>query len=463
MRRTLAGLAIAGILAGAIAGAQTSKKPGVSLADVSWYEAADALTESAVVVIPLGLAAAQHGPHLKLNHDERLAKYLASRVEAATEVVIAPPLTYHYSPALLEYPGSASLSQTTARNLTMDVVRSLARYGPRRFYVLNTAAGATAPLAAAATALRDDGILLGHTDAARYLAGGGMVLQQAPARPLGHADEAQTSMMLFVDPAAVNMEKAVREYGTGTGPMTRQKDAADGLYSSTGVFGDPTLATAEKGRVLVENFVNGILADIGRIRAAALPERRPAATPPPPAPSRPSTGSSEPRRSNGCTEGDEREIRQFGPRFTYHWAQAEADKIAGLFRGLGDMRHPDGYIERGPQVILANRTDLFKKPEYANSKHNLQLMDIRCLGPDMAIADGKWELRLNDDPKGGRAGRALGPGRSHKGLCTLVFGRNPDGGTWGIEAWRYTVDPSDGVPPPTTLKQPGFIGRGGGI
>jgi hypothetical protein len=33
---------------------------------------------------------------------------------------------------------------------------------------------------------------------------------------------------------------------------------------------------------------------------------------------------------------------------------------------------------------------------------------------------------------------------------------------WSIQAWRYTVNPPDGEPPPTTLKQPGFLGRGGG-
>jgi creatinine amidohydrolase len=462
MRMTVVGWALPGLLAGGIVLAQPSKKPGMTLGDVSWYEAAGALTESSVVVIPLGIAAAQHGPHLKLNHDERLARYLASRLEATTEVVIAPALTYHYSPALLDYPGSTTLSQATARSMTTDVVKSLARFGPRRFYILNTSVNAAAPLRDAATTLRDDGILLGHTDAERYLKGGGLALQQAPASPVGHADEVQTSMMLFVDPAAVDMDKAVREYGSGSGPMTREKDAASGLYSATGVFGDPTVATREKGRVLVENFVNGILADIGRIRAAALPQPRPA-TAAAPSSSRPhASSSSQPLRPNGCTEGDERAIRQFGPRFTYHWAQAEADKIAGMFTRSGDMRHPDGYIERGPEVILTNRTDLFKKPEYANSKHNLQLMDIRCLGPGTAIADGKWDLRLSDEPARGRASRALGPGRSHKGLVTLTFVKPPDGGSWAIEAWRYTVDPADGVPPPTTLKQPGFLGRGGG-
>jgi creatinine amidohydrolase len=63
-------------------------------------------------------------------------------------------------------------------------------------------------------------------------------------------------MMLYVDPAAVDMTRALREYGEGSGPMTRQKGAA-GVFSASGVLGDPTLATREKGRALVEALIAG--------------------------------------------------------------------------------------------------------------------------------------------------------------------------------------------------------------
>lgn len=62
----------------------------------------------------------QHGPHLKLNNNERLARYLAGRVQTAAPVVIAPTLTYHFSPAFLEYPGSTSVSSNTSRDMTIS-------------------------------------------------------------------------------------------------------------------------------------------------------------------------------------------------------------------------------------------------------------------------------------------------------------------------------------------------------
>jgi creatinine amidohydrolase len=470
MRQALAGFTVA--VAVTVAGAAQAPRdprpaaapaPGVMLGDLSWTAAATALTESSVVVIPIGVATVQHGPHLKLNNNERLARYLASRVQAATSVVIAPTLTYHFYPTFLEYPGSTSLSRTTARDMTLDIVRSLARYGPHRFYVLNTGITTKVPLQDAAVALRSDGILLGYTDPSPALHGAGIELKQAPVGGIGHADEIETSMMLFVDPSAVDMSKAAAEYGTGSGPMTRQKDAP-GLYSASGVYGDPRLATREKGQSLVENLVVRALGDIEAIRATELPERRTPSPAPAPAPTRPGQPSqaSEDRSINGCTAQEDRAIRNIGPRFSSYWRQLDAVNLALMFTLSGDMRHPDGTIERGQNMIRQNREELFNKREYRGSTHPLTLTDIRCVTPSVAIADGKWELRLLDQPDatGPGPGRGLTPDRYNTGLCTLVLVGG--GSSWSIEAWRYTVNPTNGAPPPTTLKKPGFIRGGGG-
>src|SRR5204863_7946293 len=106
-------------------------------------------------------------------------------------------------------------------------------------------------------------------------------------------------------------------------------------------------------------------------------------------------------------------------------------------------------IERGWEVIMTNRYELFRRKEYRNSIHPLVLNDIRCLAEGLAIADGKWELRLSDPPK------------PYMGWCTLVLRK--DGTAWQIEAWRYTVDPPPNTTPaPTILKKPGWPGGPGG-
>ena len=455
MRLILAGLATAVLVAAA-----QQPRSGVVLGDLTWQEAEAALTPASVVVIPLGAAALEGGPQLRLDNDERLARYLAQRVRAAADVVIAPPLSYHFYSAFAEYPGTASLSQNTARDMTADVVRSLSKHGPRRFYVLNTGTTTLGPLKSAADALADQGILLGYTDMRYRLVNARVARQQGGTRGTPHADEMETSMMLFVDPARVDMRKAVREYGTGAGALTKVKDGP-GIYSASGVNGDPTLATRDKGQGFVEALVTAALDDIEAIRTAALPAAKTTAAPPPPLPppaARPPVQRPDPQQPNGCQPSDERAIRTIGDKFSSYWQQMDPDRIGELFTENGDMRHPDGTIERGPVVIRDNRRALFRDRAFRGSAHPVSLTDIRCLGR-VAIADGKWELRLEDTARTGAPARNLGSGPRHQGWCTLVLVGGE--GSWAIQAWRYTVDPTNGTPPPTTLKQPGFIGRGG--
>ena len=135
------------------------------LEDLAWPEAERVLTPDAVVVIPLGGASVQHGRHLKLRTDATLASHFATRLASATAVVVAPAITQHHYPAFVEYPGTMSLPLESARDMTASAVRSLARHGPRRFYLLTAAPVANPALDAAAALLGRDGILARVTDA----------------------------------------------------------------------------------------------------------------------------------------------------------------------------------------------------------------------------------------------------------------------------------------------------------
>jgi uncharacterized protein (TIGR02246 family) len=159
---------------------------------------------------------------------------------------------------------------------------------------------------------------------------------------------------------------------------------------------------------------------------------------------------------DGCSEGDQRAIRGIGNSFTAHWTNKDAEQLAGLWAEAGDVGHPDGLVERTRQHILINRTELFRRREHRVSRHPLQIGAIRCLSSDVAVADGRWELRDVIDANG-----KIQP--SVKGLSTLVVKRT--NGAWRIEAYRYTIDAPTGPPAPTLLKRPGYPGRGrlGGI
>lgn len=64
--------------------------------------------------------------------------------------------------------------------------------------------------------------------------------------------------------------KLLRDYRPGKGRLTRDPNSG-GTYSPTGTWGDPTLATREKGRIVVEGLVEGILKEIEELRS--LPRR----------------------------------------------------------------------------------------------------------------------------------------------------------------------------------------------
>jgi creatinine amidohydrolase len=241
---------------------------GVLLEQLSWDEAEHALTPDRVVVIPLGAESKEHGRHLQLNNDWLMAEYLKERVLAAAPVVVAPTINYSYFPAFLEYPGSTSLRKEAARDMVVDICHSLASYGPRRFYILNTGISTIRPLSEAVKALASEGVTLKYFEWDEIDAVVKKVQQEEGGT---HADEIETSMMLVIAPNTVRMSRAVKDLSPDRrGPLTRNPKATEGTYSRTGAWGDPTLATKEKGQILVEATVKAILGDIEDLQKAPV-------------------------------------------------------------------------------------------------------------------------------------------------------------------------------------------------
>jgi creatinine amidohydrolase len=251
---------------------QGSSPSAVLLETLSWDEAERVLTPDVTIVIPLGAESKEHGRHLQLNNDFLMAEYLKKRVLAAggSHLVVAPTINYSYYPAFLEYPGSTSLTVDTARAMFADIVHSLAHYGPRRFYILNTGISTLRPLEQAADDLVKEGILLRYTDLTRDDPVEKKVRQSGGT----HADEIETSMMLYIAPESVRMNKAARDLNPRQpGGLTRDPHGK-GTYSPTGAWGDPTLASREKGQAITESLVSTILKDIADLSQSALPSAK---------------------------------------------------------------------------------------------------------------------------------------------------------------------------------------------
>jgi creatinine amidohydrolase len=198
-----------------------------------------------------------------------MAEYLKDRVIQKVPVAVLPTLQYGYYPSFLEYPGSVSLNEKTFTHVIIDICRSMNGYGTRKFYILNTGVSTLRPLRTAEEELAQEGIIL------RYL----NILEVDEKLPEGilkqeggtHADEGETSMMLYIAPESVNMSKAVKDFDSRPNRrgLTRDPEGA-GHYSPTGIWGDPTLASREKGQMIVEAAVAEIIKQIEDLIALEL-------------------------------------------------------------------------------------------------------------------------------------------------------------------------------------------------
>lgn len=234
---------------------------GIYLQQQCWSDAGQWLNADTPVVFPLGAAAKEHGPHLPLNTDAVIAEWLAERIRQVLPVVIAPIINSSFYPAFVEYPGSISLRAETARDLILDSCRSLAAFGARRFYIINNGVSTGRPLAMAQSVLQQQSILFDYLNLAAVfdsLPDG--IFKQGWG---SHADEHETSLMLHIAPGLVDMSKAVDDGSEGEGLLSRTR--GQGIWSVSGVYGQATLATAEKGRIVAEALVSKVIEDIRRL------------------------------------------------------------------------------------------------------------------------------------------------------------------------------------------------------
>lgn len=232
------------------------------LETMTWPEAERALHELPAVLLPVGARTKEHGHHLPLNNDWLIAEYLARRVAERTPVLVLPTMQYGHYPAFLEYPGSISLRADVFRDAVIDICQSLIGQGATRFYILNTGLSTLRPLGAARESLISAGARVGLTDIHTAYAG---LRRQVETQPAGtHADEIETSMMLYIAPDVVRMDRAERDIHPDRGPggLTRDPKAETGVFSPTGAYGDPTLATREKGQLMVEGMVDYLVREV---------------------------------------------------------------------------------------------------------------------------------------------------------------------------------------------------------
>ena len=242
--------------------------------ELTWPEVKVAADEGRLAVVPIATLE-DHGPHLPIDTDLRLCNAVCEEAVSriADRAVLLPAINHGYSPHHLDFPGAITIGAHTLIDYGVDVCRSLAHHGFRRILIVN-GHGSNTPFidVIARLAVVETGVLAA---AVNYWAAPGVrevaesLRESEKIGGMNHACEFETSLYLALRPDLVDMSKAVHElshrptknYWTdligGDGPLVMMEPWS--ALSESGVMGDPTKATAEKGRALLDAAANGIV------------------------------------------------------------------------------------------------------------------------------------------------------------------------------------------------------------
>lgn len=216
-------------------------------------QVAEAVKEFPVAILPLG-ATEQHGHHLPLGVDIMLAEALSQQISEQTGAMVLPTMPFGYSWVWRDIPGTVSLEQQHVQTVIKDVAHSVSRYGVKLLVLVNGHDANNAAMKYATRELMDElqmpviYLFYPNMNTARE-----QYCESPTWHGMIHACEFETSLMLATHPEHVNMEMAVNEYPVK--PALYGKSSISlGDLSKSGVYGDATISTAEKGEALLQYF-----------------------------------------------------------------------------------------------------------------------------------------------------------------------------------------------------------------
>jgi mycofactocin precursor peptide peptidase len=214
---------------------------------LSWPDVA-ARADGSVLAVPLG-STEQHGPHLPIGTDSAVAVALVERLGAARpDILIGPLLPYGSAGEHAAFPGTLSIGAAALELVIVELVRSADAFAG--VVLVSGHGGNAAPLAAAVATLRSEGRTV-------------MAWSPRIAGGDAHAGRTETSLMLALAPEWVQVEAAepgdVRPLSAVIGDLRRGGVAS---VSANGVLGDPTGATADEGRRLLDRLAADLIAAV---------------------------------------------------------------------------------------------------------------------------------------------------------------------------------------------------------
>jgi len=220
-----------------------------------------------VVVIPVG-SIEQHGPHLPVSTDSRIVWRIAEdavlQAREEAPVLLAPLVSIGCSEHHMAFPGTLSITEETFVQVLTEIGLSVTRHGFRRVLFLNGHGGNDAPLQLVVNRIRRETggkVIAASASYWRFIREEVSRLRTSAPGGISHSGEFETSAMLAIDERSVDMSKAERFLPQWTNGyfmpgwyVTSKIHLGFHLSDLTvsGVAGDPTEATAARGRAFLK-------------------------------------------------------------------------------------------------------------------------------------------------------------------------------------------------------------------
>ena len=228
--------------------------------------------DRAIVIVTIG-AIEQHGPHLPVGVDAILGQTWLNlalpKVSKEVGLYVAPPITIGKSDEHIGFPGTLMISGRTLGRLLRAIARQLSLWGFRNLAVINTHGGNDSVLRYTLREIQADFEMRTTT----IPLGWNPPLSRQEDAYGFHANEMETSCMLEAAPDLVDMSKAVCEYPADVDdPGELRPEDAPATFawktrdlSRSGVIGDATAASAEKGREWVAQYAESLARQIEKV------------------------------------------------------------------------------------------------------------------------------------------------------------------------------------------------------
>lgn len=239
--------------------------------DQSWLQLERHLDSDPLLILPVGTTE-EHGPHLPVDTDARIAEAygaeLAESISREIPVLLMDTIRYGYSMKLMQkWPGTIVVRSRVFMDMIFDICKSVLDMGFSKLALLDCHGHHSGPLNTVSRELCDAcDKAVAVISPATFSRDRFNEIRKSPQGGAIHACEWETSILLAVSPEVVDMSKATdkdiarynSEFVAGDGFTGKQQMVWSTWYiqsSESGIYGDPTVATAETGREIMNAAV----------------------------------------------------------------------------------------------------------------------------------------------------------------------------------------------------------------